>query len=218
MNVIDITAAIAPKSDQLNADSLITGPRTIRIRDVRVTTGEQPVSVFFDGDDGKPWKPGKTAMRCLAAIWGGNAAKWVGMSLTIFCDESVTWGGDAVGGIRVSHMEGLSKARTLRLTKTRGKKTPVTIEPLVVVRTSAAGKWRERLFAVANGGEISVADAWAKVPRDVKSELGDGLYDQLVALEAAAKEHLKNDADAAVDALNDAIGDAGAAPTALAAE
>lgn len=218
MTIIDITSAIAPKSDQLNADSLITGPRTIRIRDVKVTTGEQPVSVFFDGDDNKPWKPGKTALRCLAMIWGDNAAKWIGLSLTIYNDESVTWGGDAVGGIRVSHMEGLSKARTLRLTKTRGKKAPVVIEPLVIAKTSAAGKWRERLFAVAEGGEISVADAWAKVPSDVKTELGDGLYDQLVALEAAAKEHQKNDAGAAVDALNAAIGDAGAAPAALAAE
>lgn len=218
MNVIDITAAIAPKSDQLNADSLLTGPRTIRIRDVRVTTGEQPVSVFFDGDDNKPWKPSKTAMRCLALVWGGNAARWIGMSLTIYCDETVTWGGEAVGGIRVSHMEGLSKARTLRLTKTRGKKTAVVIEPLVVAKTSAAGKWRERLFAVAEGGEISVADAWSKVPQDVKEELGAGLYDQLVALEAAAREHLKNDPATAVDALNNAIGDVGAGPSALAAE
>ena len=68
MTTIDITKAIAPKSDQLNADDLLAGPRTIRIRDVKVSQGEQPVSVFFDNDEGRPWKPGKTAMRCLAEL------------------------------------------------------------------------------------------------------------------------------------------------------
>lgn len=200
--VIDIRAAIAPKSDQLNADDLLTGPRTIRIRDVRVSEGEQPVSVFFDGDAGKPWKPSKTAMRCLAAVWGPNAAKWIGLSLTIFNDETVQWGGAAVGGIRVSAMEGLTQPRTLMLTRTRGKKTATTIEPLVVAKTGAAGKWKERLFAVAEGGEVSVADAWAKVPPAIQAELGEGLYDQLVALETAAREHRTNDPDAAAAALN----------------
>lgn len=126
----DVTKAIAPKSDQLNADSLITGPMTIRIRDVKVSDGEQPIWVYFDGDDNKPWKPCKTAARCLASIWGPNAAQWIGMHCTIYNDPTVTWAGAAVGGIRVSHMEGLDKPRALQLTKTRGKKGTVTIQPL----------------------------------------------------------------------------------------
>lgn len=133
MNNLDVTKAIEPKSDQLNADSLITGPRTIRIRDVQVNgEAEQPVWIFFDGDDNKPWKPCKSAMRCLASIWGANAAQWIGMHCTIYNDPTVTWAGVAVGGIRVSHMEGLDKPRQLQLTKTRGKKGAVTIQPLEV--------------------------------------------------------------------------------------
>ena len=129
----DVTQAIQPKSDQLNADSLITGPRTIRIRDVQVNAeAEQPVWVFFDGDNGKPFKPCKTVMRCFASIWGANAAQWVGLSCTIYNDQTVTWAGVAVGGIRVSHMEGIDKPRQLQLTKTRGKKGAVTIQPLVI--------------------------------------------------------------------------------------
>lgn len=128
----DVTKAIAPKSDQLNADSLITGPMTIRIRDVKVSEGEQPIWVHFDGDDNKPWKPCKTAARCLASIWGPNAAQWVGMHCTIYNDPTVTWAGAAVGGIRVSHMEGIDKPRTLQLTKTRGKKGAVTVKPLAM--------------------------------------------------------------------------------------
>jgi hypothetical protein len=129
---LDVTKAIQPKSDQINADSLVTGPQTIKIRDVKVDpTGEQPIWVYFEGDDNKPWKPCKTSARCLAAIWGANASQWFGMSCTIFNDPTVTWGGAAVGGIRVSHMEGIDKPRVLSLTKTRGKKGSITIQPLV---------------------------------------------------------------------------------------
>lgn len=130
---MDVTKAIEPKSDQLNADDLLTGPRTIRIREVKVQAGqEQPVWIYFDGDNNKPWKSSKTGTRTLAAIWGADASKWIGLHCTIYCDPEVTWGGMKVGGIRVSHMEGLEGPRTLMLTKTRGKKGATVIKPLVV--------------------------------------------------------------------------------------
>lgn len=132
---MDVTKAIEPKSDQLNADDLLTGPRTIRIREVKVQAGqEQPVWIYFDGDNNKPWKSSKTGTRTLAAIWGADASKWIGLHCTIYCDPEVTWGGMKVGGIRVSHMEGLDAPRTLMLTKTRGKKGATVIKPLVVDR------------------------------------------------------------------------------------
>lgn len=130
---LDVTKAIEPKSDQLNSDDLLTGPRTIRIRDVKVAPGqEQPVWIYFDGDGNKPWKSSKTGTRTLAAIWGPDASKWIGLHCTIYCDPDVTWGGMKVGGIRVSHMEGLTSPRTLMLTKTRGKKGATVIKPLVM--------------------------------------------------------------------------------------
>ena len=47
---MDISMTIKPKTDQLNADDLIGGTKTIRIRDVKATDSEvQPVSIFFDG-------------------------------------------------------------------------------------------------------------------------------------------------------------------------
>ncbi|WP_265499600.1 hypothetical protein [Paracoccus beibuensis] len=208
MAKIDIRRAIAPKSDQLNADDLLAGPHTIRINGVREGSAEQPVHVFFDGDNGRPWKPSKTALRCLVAIWGDDPDRWVGMSLTIYTDPNVRFGKDVVGGIRVSAMEGLSQPRTLSLTTTRGKRAPTTIQPLKVeAKKGPADQWKERLFGVAEGGKgISVADAWAKVPDTIRDELGAGIYDQLIALEAAAKDYRENDPNAAVDALNESLG------------
>lgn len=204
---IDITQAIRPKSDQLNADDLLTGPRTIRIRDVKSTGGEQPVSVYFDNDDGKPWKPAKSALRVLAAIWGPNAAKWIGLNCTLYNDESVTWAGVAVGGVRVSHMEGLSQPRTLQLTKTRGKKAPVTIQPLQVEKESASDKIKARLFEVAETGEMTVDDAWAKLKPAQRESLGQDILKQAQEMEIAAQKHRDTDPNAAADDLNAALGD-----------
>lgn len=128
---LDVTKLIEARSDQLNSSDLLE-PRTIKITDVTVKQGEQPISIHFDGDDGKPWKPSKTSARCLALVWGPNATQWIGMSCTVYNDPTVTWAGAAVGGIRVSHMQGIDKPVTLMLTKTRGKKGATVIQPLKV--------------------------------------------------------------------------------------
>lgn len=130
---MDVTKAIEPRSDQKNFDDFLNGPQTFKIKSVEVkNTQEQPVWVNLEGHDGKPWKPSKTSLRCLCAIWGPDASKWSGLSLTLYGDPEVTWGGMKVGGIRVSHMEGLTSPRTLMLTKARGKKGATIIKPLEV--------------------------------------------------------------------------------------
>lgn len=198
MSNLDVTKAIQPKSDQLNADSLITGPMTIKVRDVQVqSTAEQPVWIFFEGDDGKPWKPCKTAMRCLAAIWGANAAQWVGLSCTIFNDPTVTWAGVAVGGIRVSHMEGIDKPRQLQLTKTRGKKGAVTIQPLKVTATDTppqdnSATLQSARDAASNGSEAF--RAWWKDNADKRSAAQD-IMDELKKSAADADAAMVPDVD-----------------------
>ena len=58
-DVIDMSRFIEAKSDQLNADDLIGAPRTITITRVTGNDGDQPVSIFYEGDGGKPFKPCK---------------------------------------------------------------------------------------------------------------------------------------------------------------
>jgi len=127
----DMTTVIQPKSDQLNADSLQAGPMNIEITKVAINPGgEQPITVSYRGDGGKPWKPCKSMARVLVAAWGPDASKYVGRSVTLFEDPTVTWGGMAVGGIRVSHMSDLDGPLTLALTATRGNKKPYKVQPL----------------------------------------------------------------------------------------
>lgn len=202
---VNITA-LAPKSDQLNADDLITGPRTVRIRDFKEGPADQPWHIYFDNDNGRPWKPNVSMRRVIVSIWGDEIDKWIGLRLTLHNDESVTFGKDRTGGIRISHMEGLSETRIVMLTTTRGRRKPYPVQPLTVEKqASKAEKVKARLFEIAQGDEKSVADVWGQVPDDVKTELGAEFYDQLVAIETAAQEHRKNDPTAAVDSLNAAL-------------
>jgi hypothetical protein len=158
--MIDLRGTIKPKSDQLNADDLIGGPVTIRITGVSVGEGEQPVSISFEGDGGKPFKPGKSMRRVLVNLWGPDGATYVGRSLTLYRDEQVVFGGVEVGGIRISHMSHLQRETTMALTATKAKRKPFTVRPLVVEKpTDKAAIAVEALLARIAGGEDVTADA-----------------------------------------------------------
>ena len=126
-----MTETIAPRSDQMNADDLMTGPRTFTVAEVRAGSAEQPVDIHLaEFPAGRPWKPSKSMRRILVAAWGKDAEQYVGKRLTLFRDPSIKFGKDEVGGIRISHMSDLSRPLKVALTVTRGKRAPYVVEPL----------------------------------------------------------------------------------------
>ena len=128
-----------PKSDQKNSDDLIAGPITITITRVEIKGGqEQPVAIFHEGDDGKPYKPCKSMCRALVMCWGPDANKYVGRSMTLYRDPDVKWGGMAVGGIRISHLSHITGEKTMMLTATKGSRKPHKISPIVFETDPAA--------------------------------------------------------------------------------
>lgn len=130
----DLSKTIEAKSDQLNADDLMAGPRTIEITKVSAnqSSSEQPIAISYKGDNGRPFFPCKTTRRLLVSVWGPNGNEYVGRSVTLYRDPTVKWGGMEVGGIRISHMSHIEKPVTIALTATRGNKRPTTVQPLVV--------------------------------------------------------------------------------------
>ena len=129
---MDLTDTIAPRSDQLNAEDLLSGPRTVTITDVHQgASTEQPVDIVTaEFGTGRPWKPSKTVRRILVAAWGPEASAYVGRRATIYRDPDVKFGGMAVGGIRVSHLSHIDRPLTVALTVTRGKRAPFVVKPL----------------------------------------------------------------------------------------
>jgi hypothetical protein len=133
--VIDISQTVAPKSDQLNADDLIGGPRTIKVTRVSaMKEPDQPIAIYFEGDNGKPYKPGKSMRRVLLRIWGSDGTAYAGRRMTLYRDDAVQFGGVAVGGIRISHMSGITSAVTMALTEKRASRKPFTEKPLAEER------------------------------------------------------------------------------------
>lgn len=129
--VEDLRATIVPKSDQLNAEQLLGGPMTITVTDVRLgSTEEQPVTVHYANEGGRPYKPCKTMRKVLIHAWGADGRQWVGRSMTLYNDPSVKFGGEDVGGIRISHMTDLERDVKVSLTSTRGKKAKYEIKRL----------------------------------------------------------------------------------------
>lgn len=121
-----------PRSDQWNADDFIGGPRTFTIAGVKPGSAEQKYDIELVEGQGRAWRPPLTVLRLLLAAWGDDATAWQGRRVTLYRDEKVRFGPESVGGIRVSHMSDLpgGKPLTVRLTTSRGKKSPVTVEPL----------------------------------------------------------------------------------------
>ena len=101
--MVDISKSLEAKSDQLNAVDLIGSDLTIRIRLVNYSEGaDQALSIFFDGDNNKPWKPSKGMRRILAGAWGIETDNWIGRHAKIRFDADVTWAGEKVGGVHYS--------------------------------------------------------------------------------------------------------------------
>lgn len=137
--MVDMSQTIAPKSDQLNADDLLAGPRTIVItRVVGCPSPEQPVAVHFEGDDNKPWKPCKSMRRVMVAVWGADASQYSGRSIRLYRDPSVLWGGMEVGGIRISHMSHMERDTTMALTATKKARKPYTVKVLTAQQDTTA--------------------------------------------------------------------------------
>lgn len=163
--MVDMSKTIEPKSDQLNADDLIAGPKTITITGVTGSeTPEQPVSVAFDGDGGKPYKPCKSMRRVMVHCWGADATQYKGRSMTLYCDPDVTFGGMKVGGIRIGHMSHIDGTHHLMLTASKAKRKPFVVKPLDTPKAAPAIDYSDEARAVADKGSEAFRDWWTNNP------------------------------------------------------
>ena len=127
MNIED---TLAPKSDQMDFDDFLPGDRTFTVTEVRRgPSQEQPVEIVM-AEFPRPWRPSKSMRRVLAAAWGTDGASYAGRRITLFGDPTVKFGGQTVGGIRISHLSHIDGKLTVSLTTTRGKRAPFIVDPL----------------------------------------------------------------------------------------
>lgn len=77
---------------------------------------------------------------------GADANKYIGRSMTLYCDPSVTFGGSKVGGIRISHMTDITSEFTMALTAAKAVRKPFTVKPLVIETDEREGKVPDELY------------------------------------------------------------------------
>lgn len=126
---MDLTESIQPRSDQVNADDLIAGPITYTVREVVGGKAEQPFDFLLVETD-RAYRPSKTMRRVIVAAWGPKAGAYAGRRLTLYREPSIKFGGQTVGGIRISHMSHIEKRVEVMLQVTRGKREKFIVEPL----------------------------------------------------------------------------------------
>jgi hypothetical protein len=165
-SVQDLRSTIIPRSDQFNSEQLLGGPMIITVTDVRAGGGEeQPVSIFYDADPGRPYKPCKTMRKVLILAWGPDGTQWIGKSMELYCEPSVKFGGEVVGGIRISRLSDIPKDIKVSLTATKGRKAMHEIGLLKRRRADgglaaiAAATGRESLQKARALAEALTADA-----------------------------------------------------------
>jgi hypothetical protein len=214
--MIDLRPTLLSKSDQLNADDLVGGPMTVTITDVRLLeAADQPVAIHWEGGEGRPFKPCKSMRRVMAKIWGEDGKAFVGQRMTLYRDDKVRFGSDAVGGIRISHMSGIDREQTMALMVTRGKRAPYTVRPLA---PQLATTTQVDLRAVLTAGRSAAAKgsaflaAWWKGLTGAQQRAAKETLDGELKAAAAKADEAAFETDTPSDAGSTQAGDQGERP------
>jgi hypothetical protein len=122
---------IEKKTDQINFEDFLGGvERTVTITGVKKGTKEQQYDIELEGTQ-LVWRPAVTVLKLLVQAWGDDATQWIGRRAVLYGDPGVTFGKERVGGIRVKALSHIGDAPlTVALTITRGKRAPITVQPL----------------------------------------------------------------------------------------
>ena len=183
---MDLTPTLAAKSNQINADDLIGGPLTIRITNISPTgNNEQPVSIEFEGGNGKAYLPCKSMRRLMVAVWGADGKAYIGRGLTLFRDPEVSYGGIKVGGVRISHMSHMNGPMAISLAEKRGKKTISKVEPLMLAAADPLDAARQQLLSASEAGLTQLEQAWKALPNATRKELAGDWWESLKASTAS---------------------------------
>lgn len=195
-DVTDLRHTIIPKSDQINAEQLLGTSLIATVTDVRAGGGaEQPLSVHYEGENGRPFKPCKTMRKLLIFAWGADGNQWVGKSMELYCDPSVKFGGEAVGGIRISRMTDIpEKGLRIALTATRGKKALHEVKLLRIesVQTPSADFSDAHTIAIQTAETMAVlAEVFGTAQKEARAAKDAGRLSRYVQLKEERKKALE---------------------------
>lgn len=131
---MDLTKALAPKSDQLDfADLDGSAPQVFTITDVSENGTEladqQPVNIRL-AEFPRVWRPSKGMLRVMADNWGKDVKVWVGRKVELYGDPDVYFGKEKRGGTRISRLSHISSRKTTLINPRGGRGAHWSVQPL----------------------------------------------------------------------------------------
>jgi hypothetical protein len=131
---MDLTKALAPKSDQLDfADLDGSAPQVFTITDVSENGSEladqQPVNIKL-AEFPRVWRPSKGMLRVLADNWGKDVKVWIGRQVELYGDPNVYFGKEKRGGTRISRLSHISAKKTTLVNPRGGRGAYWSVDPL----------------------------------------------------------------------------------------
>jgi len=189
----EIAEATAPRSDQLNADDL-SGGRTADVQIVATKSyrdkGQVRIACKLEGYS-RVYRPCKTMVRLLVACWGADSSAWLGRWIRLYTDPTVRFGGEPIGGLRISHASHIDGPLEVSLSETRGKRRRWVVQPLGAPQGTGARDLDQVLAEI--GLSVAEADAWRaglEPPRCPVAELDAGGREQLADWLAGGPERV----------------------------
>lgn len=161
---MDLTKALAPKSDQLDfADLDGQPPQVFTITDVSENGSEladqQPVNIKL-AEFPRVWRPSKGMLRVLADNWGKNVADWVGRKVELYGDPEVYFGKEKRGGTRISRLSHITSAKKTLINPRGGRGAYWTVKPLPDAQPPAPELTPDELAAqIVSGIKDSTTEA-----------------------------------------------------------
>lgn len=131
---MDLTAALAPKTDQLDfADLEGSPPQVFTITGVSENGSEladqQPVNIAL-AEFPRVWRPSKGMLRVLADNWGKDVEVWSGRRVELYGDPNVYFGKEKRGGTRISRLSDISGRKSTLINPRGGKGSYWAVDPL----------------------------------------------------------------------------------------
>jgi hypothetical protein len=133
---MDLSKALAPKTDQIDAADLIGRPPQIfTIKSVSENGSEladqQPVNIRLEETD-LYWRPSKGMLRVMAdpECWGRDVKLWAGRQVELYGDPNVYFGKEKRGGTRISRMSHISGKKKILINPRGGRGAYWEVTPL----------------------------------------------------------------------------------------
>jgi hypothetical protein len=165
--MLDISSTILAKSNQLNAEDLMSGPKVLKITNVDLDMSQkQPVSVHYEGGEGRPFKPCKGMRNVLSSLWSPDASQWIGRSVRVYMDPTAVFQGKETNGTRINGASDIECNKNVTISESRYRKVTYLVEKIEAVEQKQRPVWPDDKFnAVFEKMKLSIETGKADAPK-----------------------------------------------------